>query len=200
VLEKLQSLPLSKRILIYILIPIVAVILFWNGYYSPSMTKIRGLKANLEQTTKRLEEARLAQKKIDRLNKEITEIEKKFYEVGRLLPTEKEIPGLLRNVSSLGNDAHLEFLLFEPQKEVIKDFYAEVPVRLKLEGEYLNMENFIKKLSELPRIINVSKLKFSNPKMTETSLKLKVDMQILTYRFIPKPKASAKKGKKQGKK
>jgi len=200
VLEKLQGLSLSKRILIYILIPILIGVIFWNKYYAPSMAEIRGLEAKLEQTTKRLEEAKLAQKEIDRVNKEIAEIKKKFYEVSRLLPTEKEIPGLLRNVSSLGNDVHLEFLLFQPQKEVIKNFYAEVPVRLKLEGEYLNMEKFIKKLSELPRIINVSKLKFSNPKMEGTSLKLKVDMQILTYRFIPKPKASAKKGKKQGKK
>jgi len=183
VLEKLQSLPLSKRILIYILIPIVAVILFWSGYYSPSMTKIRALKANLEQTTKKLEEAKLAQKKIDRLNKEIAEIEKKFYEVGRLLPTEREIPGLLRNVSSLGNDAHLEFLLFEPQKEVIKDFYAEVPVRLKLEGEYLNMENFIKKLSELSRIVNVSKLKFSNPKMATIISECIKGIEIMHFLF-----------------
>ncbi|MDL1970563.1 MAG: type 4a pilus biogenesis protein PilO [Candidatus Desulfofervidaceae bacterium] len=202
-LEKLSSIPQSKRVFLYVITFLFGVVLFWYLYYAPSKTEIKQLKHNLEQSRMKLHQFKQAQKELDKLNKEMVETKKKLYEVTQLLPTRKEIPNLLSDISNLGNECHLEFLLFQPGKETIKDFYAEVPVRLIIQGEYLNVKAFLEKLSDLPRVINVAELKMSSPRTEGEKIKLKVETLLLTYRFVPKEERAAisqRKAKKRTRK
>ncbi len=80
------------------------------------------------------------------------------------LPTSKEIPSLLSNISQLGKDSGLEFLLFKPVGEINKDFYAEIPVEIRVKGAYNNVAIFFDKVGKLPRIVNISEVSMDNAK------------------------------------
>jgi len=196
-LEKLEEIPKSRRFALYAIIPILVVVLFWNLFYSPTKAEVNRLKNNLKQEKRKLEKLKLAQKRLNKLNKEIKEIRQKFLRLSQLLPEEKEIPDVLSDVNALGNDTHLDFLLFEPQKEVAKNFYAEVPIRLLVEGEYLSVKSFLERISQLPRVVNVSKLNLGKPKVKKDKIILKAEMQLVTYRFLSTSKSTQKKGRKR---
>lgn len=183
-LEKFSAIPQSKRVLLYVFISLTIVVLFWYLYYAPSKAEIKQLKYNLAQKQQKLRQLQQLQKRYDKLNEEVAKTKKMLYKVSQVLPTEEEIPNLLSDISKLGNDCHLEFLLFQPGKEQVKGFYAEVPIRLVMEGEYLNVKAFLKKLSVLPRLIDVAELKLGSPKAEGEKIKLKVETLLLTYRFV----------------
>jgi type IV pilus assembly protein PilO len=114
------------------------------------------------------------------------------------LPTEKEIPEILRNISSLGKESQLEFTLFRPKPEEPQPYYAKVPIELSIVGSYHNTGTFFDKVSKQPRIINV--VDFN---MTKLNVKgrdeatVRVSCLLNTYRYLEK-KSDEKKG--EGKK
>ena len=69
------------------------------------------------------------------------------------LPDKKEIPSLLTNIGALARQQGLDVLRFKPSKEVVKGFYAEVPVELKLTGAYHDVAMFFDSVGNLPRRI-----------------------------------------------
>jgi type IV pilus assembly protein PilO len=114
------------------------------------------------------------------------EIELKI--VMKALPEKKEIPSLLASISSSGQDSGLEFALFEPKPESNKDFYAEIPVSIKVAGSYHNVAMFFDKVSRLPRIVNIDNIGITAQKGTKKGLSLTTSCTAITYRFVEKEK------------
>jgi type IV pilus assembly protein PilO len=199
-LEKINSLPFKQRIALYIFIPVMGILAFWHFYYAPLKKEIHKLESNLRQTQQKLNEFKLKKKRRKKLEMEIAEKQAQFIKLSNLLPREKEIPDLLTSISNLGNECQLNFVLFQPQKERIKDFYAEVPVQLKVTSEFLNVKKFLRKLANTPRIINVESIHFKKAKITEEKVLLDVDMQLVTYRCICEEAKDKKNNKKKKKK
>ena len=73
------------------------------------------------------------------------------------LPCESMPPGV-RKITRVGNQAGVDFLLFEPQNPVQKEFITENPVKVKVRGEYHELGIFLSKVANLDRIVNVSNL------------------------------------------
>ncbi|MBW2742582.1 MAG: type 4a pilus biogenesis protein PilO [Deltaproteobacteria bacterium] len=88
--------------------------------------------------------------------------EAKYKIAMKALPDKKEIPSLLTGISEAGKEAGLEFLLFQPESEINKDFYAEIPVSIKVAGNYHNVGLFFDNVSRLYRIVNNVGLFFDN--------------------------------------
>jgi type IV pilus assembly protein PilO len=132
------------------------------------------------------------------------------------LPNEKEIPEILKTISSLGKESYLEFTLFRPKPEQPKQFFANVPIELVALGSYHNAGMFFDKVSKLPRITNVVDFSLINTRdMTkdtasvkemkgkrESEILLRISCVISTYRFIEmkseEKKSETKAGPKAG--
>lgn len=71
----------------------------------------------------------------------------------RQLPKSAEVPGLLEDVSKQGLESGLEFRLIKPLPEVVKTFYAELPIEMEVRGTYHQIATFISKVSAMPRIV-----------------------------------------------
>ena len=115
------------------------------------------------------------------------------------LPNEKEIPEILRNISSVGKESHLEFVLFRPKPEEPQQFYAKVPIELTMVGSYHNTGLFFDRVSKLSRIINVVDFNIARNKEPSRGgaeeVLVKTSCMINTYRFIEK-KGEEKKSEK----
>lgn len=86
---------------------------------------------------------------------QLAEMEKSFGAMLRQLPNKTEVPNLLVDISQTGLAAGLEEKLFQPQGEIRKDFYAELPITIRLTGNYHEMGRFASGIAALPRIVTL---------------------------------------------
>jgi type IV pilus assembly protein PilO len=124
----------------------------------------------------------------------------------RQLPNKTEVADLLVDVSQTGLAAGLEFELFNPQNEIPKDFYAELPIQIRVIGNYHEFGDFVSGVAALPRIVTVSDITIS-PKAKADGDLLAMNLTAKTYRYMeederpPEDETPNKKGKKgKGKK
>jgi type IV pilus assembly protein PilO len=143
----------------------------------------------------RLVRAEAKANKLKYYQDKLKDAELEFKIVMKKLPEKKEIPNLLSSVSQSGRDAGLEFLLFQPEPEQSKDFYAEIPVSIRVTGNYHNVALFFDKVARLSRIVNINDIKMTSAKGSSVLL---TSCKAITYRFVEtKPeKASSSKKKK----
>lgn len=119
------------------------------------------LETELQKIQADLDQKRLIAANRPRLEQEIKALERQLEAALVKLPEEKEIPRLLTQVNTLGQQNGLEFLLFRPGASVKKGFYAEVPIDIRVEGEYHSLGAFLDRVSKLERIVNVGDLKIA---------------------------------------
>ena len=93
------------------------------------------------------------------------------------LPTSNETPGLLDDITYAGTSSGLTFKLLNWQKEVPKEFYTELPIRIEVAGTYHEFGEFVSKMADLPRIVTVH-----NFSVEKVGPELSLQMQAKTYR------------------
>ena len=131
---------------------------------------------------------------LPRKREEYAILEKQLTVALNMLPKKSQIPDLLENVSWAGIDSGLEFKSFIPQGEVTKQIYAEVPVNFNISGSYRQLLTFLKRVGEMPRIVDVKRLTLTQ---SSTGNILSVQGQAITYRFVEEKADEAAKGRRR---
>jgi type IV pilus assembly protein PilO len=102
----------------------------------------------------------------------------------KLLPRDKEIPSLLRDIYTLGRKSGIEFKTFEPQREVARQLYAEIPVKMTITGSYHEIAVFFDRIGKMSRIVNVSNLDITMQQKDEAAPQLTVNCIATTFMFL----------------
>lgn len=126
--------------------------------YPVRKAKIEALKKEHAKLSAELEKARKMVGNLARLEAEYERLHEQWLSAQELLPEEKEMPELLRSVTTAGNKAGIEFALFEPQSPLPREFFTEHPIRVTVRGGYHQVGIFLSQLANMPRIVNVSRL------------------------------------------
>lgn len=126
--------------------------------YPVRKARIEALNKEYTKLSAELEKARKMVGNLARLEAEYERLHDQWLSAQELLPEEKEMPDLLRKVTTAGNKAGIQFALFEPQSAVPQEFYTEHPVKVKVRGGYHQVAIFFSQLANMPRIVNVTKL------------------------------------------
>lgn len=188
-----KYIPLAPRIKIAIavVLAILPLVVFFFAYYQPKSEEIDNLLSQKSTLEREVREVKAKAADLAKFEKELEEARLVFEETSALLPKDKEIPKLLKDISSLGRSAGLDFLTFKPLADTPKDFYAEIPVTINVRGPYHNMGFFFDQVSKLERIVSVTNVKMSSPKKEGGEMLLTSDCKLVTYRFtnveLPKP-------------
>jgi len=127
--------------------------------------------------------------------KKMAETLESFNEAMKALPDKKEIPSLLTGISRAGSNAGLAFHLFQPESEVNKEFYSEIPVSIKVEGRYHQIADFFFQVLQLNRIVTLNDVAVKSKPDGQT---LEMSCKAVTYMFLEK-QALQEKDKKQKK-
>ena len=129
---------------------------------------------------------------------QLSEVEQSFGALVKQLPNRSEIDALLTDINQAGLGRGLQFELFRPAaQEKMAEFYAELPIRLRITGTYHDMGAFASDIAQLPRIVTLNDIAITNDKGN-----LVLDADAKTFRYldeeeIAKQRAAAKaKGKK----
>jgi type IV pilus assembly protein PilO len=126
---------------------------------------------------------------------QLADIERSFGALLRQLPGRTEVPNLLVDISQVGVGAGLEEKLFQPSPEVKKDFYAELPIKIKLTGSYHQMGEFVSGIAALPRIVTLHDITIK-PDNKDAYDQLSFELTAKTFRYLDDAEvAAAEKGK-----
>lgn len=119
----------------------------------------------------------------DAYRTQLAEIERSFGTMLRQLPGRTEVPNLLTDIAQTGLGAGLEQNLFQPMGEIQKDFYAELPIKIRLTGSYHEMGNFVSGIAALPRIVTLHDVTIV-PARADAVDELTLDVTAKTYRYL----------------
>jgi type IV pilus assembly protein PilO len=136
---------------------------------------------------------------------QLAEMEKSFGAMLRQLPNKTEVPNLLVDISQTGLASGLEEHLFQPRPESQRDFYAELPISIRLTGNYHEMGKFASGIAALPRIVTLHDIEITpagKGKTVGDPGELVLNVTAKTYRYLDEDvQASGKKdAKPSGKK
>lgn len=200
-LEK-KVVPLDKKffIVIFALIIILPSVAFYFLHYTPKTKEIKGLEGQAAKLRKEIAGAKARAAKLDEHLAEMDETERLFAEASILLPQKKEIPSLLTNISALGTSSGLSMATFSPGGERRKEFYAEIPVSLRVNGPYHNIGTFLYEVSKLDRIVSAVNISLGKGSKQRGELVLGSNISLITYRFLEASEIEAQKQPQKGKK
>ena len=145
----------SKGVKFFFAALIIALILFL-GWYFEIRTQQEDLKRAQDKEVGLKKEFADKQGKVVNLEayrKQLADMEEMLQTMLRQLPSRTEMPDLLNNITQAALSAGIETQLFQPGGEVMKDFYAEKPIALKMLGTYHQFGTFISNVASLPRVV-----------------------------------------------
>jgi type IV pilus assembly protein PilO len=154
----------------------------------PLWTDKGKLEGDLQRLQADLDQKRIIAANRPKLEEEIKGLEKQLEKALVKLPEEKEIPKLLTQVNTLGQQSGLEFLLFRPAAPVKKGFYAEVPIEIRVQGEYHSLGAFLDRVSKLERIVNVADIRIGplSTQQQRAGRSISADFRATTFTFLEK--------------
>ncbi|HET6462405.1 MAG TPA: type 4a pilus biogenesis protein PilO [Candidatus Krumholzibacteria bacterium] len=179
--------PKTQRVLIGCIALIAGGYIYFGTTFLPfnypiRKAKIQELSAEYEKLSAEVEKARKVVGDLARLEAEYERLHDQWISAAELLPEEKEMPDLLRQVTTAGSRSGVEFALFEPGSPVAHELYTDHPINVTVRGNYHQVGAFMGRLANLERIVNVNDLGMVAPnegkhgrKKTSTSKKKQAD-------------------------
>ncbi|HEY3308494.1 MAG TPA: type 4a pilus biogenesis protein PilO [Desulfuromonadaceae bacterium] len=184
--EKILKLPTKQKIMLLVLVVVLeAAALVWF-LYLPKHKELTDLRTEFSKLQNEIYEKTKIANNLPKLQDEYEQLNRELAQALTELPNSKEIPALLTSITTLGKNAGLDFLVFRPKGEVAKDFYAEVPVDISVSGSYFSVANFFAAVANLPRIVNITNVAFSDIKNVNNRMMTRVNCLATTFRFLDK--------------
>lgn len=202
-MDSILKLPTPKKVLILVVILCAIVGLYLYFRIVPVQDGLNASQRELTKSEAELSTIKAVARELDKFKEQVAKLNEDVKNALTQLPNEKEIPEILKTISSLGKESNLEFTLFRPKPEQPQEFLVTVPIELVATGNYHNIGTFFDKVGKLSRIINVVDFNMTKDKDTkeikgkgEAQIMLKTSCMINTYRFIEK-KSEEKKSEKK---
>lgn len=199
VLEELKSLdpsdpgrwPLPFRIGAVVLSFIVlSVLLTWFLVWKNQRPELQRFQAEETKLRSEFREKHSKAVNLDVYKQQLADIERSFGALLRQLPGKTEVPNLLVDISQTGLASGLDEKLFQPQAEVKKDFYAELPIKIRLTGNYHEFGQFVSGIAALPRIVTLHDIEIK-PEGKDAYDQLTLDLSAKTYRYLDEEEVAA---------
>lgn len=199
--NNMGSLPVPVKL---VLLSILALLIVVGGYFLLWSGEIDAFD-QAEAKEQELRQTFLSKKsqavKIEAYRQQMVDIEKTFGALLKQLPDRSQMDGLLTDINQSGLGRGLEFELFKPGQEVVADFYAEMPIEIKLLGNYHDIGAFATDVSRLSRIVTLNNLSIAPVKsnLKGASGTLMLEAVAKTYRYLDSSEIASKRAEEQKK-
>jgi len=192
-LEELRSLdpndpgrwPMPVRVgaiaLILVVAAAVGIYMFAWKPQKPLLEQAQAEEASLFST---LESKARKAANLEAYKAQLAEMERSFGAMLRQLPNRTEVPNLLVDISQTGLSAGLEEKLFQPAAEIRRDFYAELPIKIRLTGSFHAVGSFVSGIAALPRIVTLHDIQIAPVTQSGAADQLQLDVTAKTYRYL----------------
>lgn len=190
-LNNIANWPLAARVVV---IALIAVAVIGLGYwFDIKDQQLRLEQAQRKETELKAEFETKARKaaNLEAYEQQLEEMRQSFGAMLRQLPNKTEVADLLVDVSQTGLASGLEFDLFKPDAEIPREFYAELPINIKVRGTYHEFGAFVSGVAALPRIVTIHDIAISPPAKDAGTTDLTMELIAKTYRYLDEEEQSA---------
>lgn len=190
--------PLLPRLSVFAGLSILCVVVLWFVWLSDSRDELDAAEAN-ELVLRDEFKSKLAKaSNLEALKKQREQVQQYVTQLEKQLPSKSEMDALLSDINQSGLGRSLQFELFRPGQVLVKEYYAELPIALRITGRYHDMGSFAADIANLSRIVTLNNLTIATAKDGA----LTMDATAKTFRYLDgneiqaQRKATAKSPKK----
>ena len=197
-----STMPAAVKILLSFLPAIIIAVVVIITLVLPKDKEIKRLNGEITKQENEMAIDQIKAAKLSTLKIENEKLKKRLDELKLQLPEEKEVSGLLKQVSDLGIKSGLKIVSWKPEQK--KDHPSgtiyEIPVAVELSGSYHNLGIFFSSLTKLNRIVNISDIKVGDPKPQRNEATLKITFKATTFSAVSEKEMEAKAAEAKAKK
>lgn len=188
------SWPLAPKIAILFSLFVVILAAGWGLLWNDQLSVLEGKHQEEEQLKQQFLDKKRQAVNLDLYVQQLAEIDRSFGALLKQLPNKSEIDALLIEVNQAGLGRGLQFELFKPGQEQMKDFYAELPIVVRINGTYHDFGAFAADIAKLPRIVTLNNISIVNGPGGQ----LVLDAVTKTFRYLDEAEVAKQKKAAQG--
>jgi len=185
-INRVSKIPLAQRILILAGIVILILVVNYFFFVSPKQEEIVRSERRVQQLDSELVQKQAIARNLPRYRVEVERLKQRLNEALTLLPNEAEIPELLQKIAARVEQSDCSMETFEPEPEIESGFYARIPVKMTIAGNFHSIMVFFDKISKLSRIVNVTDIELTEPGIQNKKVVLEANFLATTFKFVEK--------------
>jgi type IV pilus assembly protein PilO len=192
-LDNVGMWPMAPRVALWAFVIAFCAVGGWFGLWSGQKDQLEQLQAE-EAKLKDEYKSKLQQAiNLDELRKQREQVSQYVLTLEKQLPSKSEMDALLSDINQAGVGRGLDFELFRPGQTNVREYYAELPITVKVSGKYHDLGAFASDIANLPRIVTLNNMSVSAGK----SGNLTLDATAKTYRYLDQDELAAQRKAKQ---
>jgi type IV pilus assembly protein PilO len=192
-LDNVGAWPMLPRVTLWLFVVAACAAGGWFALWSGQKDQLEQLQAE-EAKLKEEYKSKLQQAiNLDELRKQREQVSQFVLTLEKQLPSKAEMDALLSDINQAGVGRGLDFELFRPGQTNVREYYAELPIAVKVSGKYHDLGAFASDIANLPRIVTLNNLSISTGKGGNLSL----DATAKTYRYLDQEEIAAQRKAKQ---
>ena len=188
--------PLLPKLVTFLLAIVVVVILGWVALLSGQSDELQ-VERDKEPQLKSEYQAKVAQAvNLAELRKQRIQVEEYVKQLEKQLPGKADMDALLSDINQAGLGRGLDFELFRPGQVVVKDYYAELPIAIRVTGRFHDIGAFTADIANLSRIVTLHNMVVGSVVAKDAQGNLYMDATARTYRYLDQTELDAIRAEK----
>ncbi len=172
--------PVAPRVVVALCLLVLTVAAFWWFDWQEQVETLEARRAEEVQLRDSWVTKKRQAVNLDEHRRQLAEIDRQFGALLKQLPNRAEMDSLLSDINQAGLGRGLQFELFKPGADVIKEFYAEMPIDVRLTGVYHDLGEFVADLASMPRVVTLGDVGIE----ADRDGRLKLQAKAVTYRYL----------------
>ena len=171
----------------------------WQYVYGPKAETVAASREEVETLRTEYNAKRAKSNAREEFAKELRQLSASVKQAEARLPDEREIADLLSSVAGSARAVGLDITLFRQKNETYSNFYANVPVEMTMRGTYHELAQFLDRVRQLDRIVNVGEIGIKNARVLDDKVLVDASCTATTFRFLSEEERKKVQAEKQGK-
>lgn len=172
--------PDAPRALLLAALLVITVALVWWFDWREQVETLEQRKVEEVQLREDWRSKKRLAVNLEEYRRQLDETDRQFGALLRQLPNRAEMDSLLSDINQAGLGRGLQFELFKPGSDVVRDFYAEMPIEIRIVGTYHNLGEFASDVARMPRIVTLGNMSMQ----TQDDNLLRLEARATTYRYL----------------
>ena len=183
--------PILPRVAALAAIVIVVMVAGWYFYWSDQLDELQRGQEQEEQLKGQYKDKLQQAINLEPLKRQKELAAQYVARLEKQLPSKAEMDALLSDINQAGIGRGLQFDLFRPGQSTVKNYYAELPISIRLVGNYHDIASFTSDIASLPRIVTLNNLTIAMPSQATTPLTLEATAK--TFRYLDQDEIDAQR-------